>query len=392
MLEDPYGHTPLRKAFDLGDVYGIGHDEERAARRKVRLGIIGAGGVAQSKYFPAIARLRMIWEPVEIVAFAEPRVDQARKVQDVYGGRRYADFADMLNEEELDGVIVLAPDDLHPDAVFAALDAGRHVIVEKPIARSLQAAQEMCRRADERGLTLMSVATMRYSPPYRRAKQLVEQGPVSNPAMFIGKFNLGYDYVDLFESGTIHYFDLARYVMGDVATVSAVGVNRYASSRRRYPIDNAILTFQFASGAIGTISTSCSALSLKPWTRMEVYGDHAWLTVEDQSELVLYDGEASPAKSWKPVITNTLLFDEEFGGFMGIIENFLQVIRGVDRPLVSGWDGYHAYELLVAGQISIAQGDRIALPLDPRLADRRVRQWLADAGWPGGTTREDGDA
>ncbi len=392
MLEDTYGHTPLRKAFELGDVYGIGYDEERAARRKIRLGIIGAGGVAQSKYFPAIARLRMIWEPVEVVAFAEPRMDQARKVQDIYGGRRYAAFTDMLRDEELDGVIVLAPDDLHPAAVLAALDAGCHVMVEKPTARSLRAAQDMCRRADERGLTLMSVATMRYSPPYRRAKQLVEQGPVSNPAMFIGKFNLGYDYVDLLESGTIHYFDLARYVMGDVATVSAVGVNRYARSRLRYPIDNAIVTFQFASGAIGTLYTSCSALSLKPWTRMEVYGDHAWLTVEDQSELILYDGEATPARSWKPVITNTLLFDEEFGGFMGIVENFLQVMRGVEGPLVTGWDGYKAYELLVASQLSIAQGGQIALPLDPHLADPLVRQWLVGAGWPGGTTKEDGDA
>src|SRR5215831_5493219 len=81
MLQDTYGHTPVKKAFDLKDVYGIDFDEERASRKKVRLAIIGTGGIAQSKYFPAIARLRMIWEPVEVVAFAEPREVQARKVQ-----------------------------------------------------------------------------------------------------------------------------------------------------------------------------------------------------------------------------------------------------------------------------------------------------------------------
>lgn len=392
MLEDVYGHTNIHKAFTLGDVYGIGYDEERASRRAIRLGIVGAGGVAQSKYFPAIARLRMIWEPVEIVAFAEPRTDQARKVQGVYGGRHHADFVRMLKDEELDGVIVLAPDDLHRDAVLAALEAGRHVLVEKPIARSLQAAGEMCRRADERRLTLMSVATMRYAPPYRRAKQLMAHGPLANPAMFVGKFNLGYDYVDLLESGTIHYFDLVRYIMGDVRTVSAVGVNRYGHNRRRYPIDNAIMSFQFTSGAIGTLSTSSSALSLKPWTRLEVYGDHAWLAVEDQSELLLYEGEEAPTRLWKPVVTNTLLFDEEFGGFMGIIENFLQVIRGSDQPLVTGWDGYRAYELLAASQLSLAQGERIPLPLDPQPADARIGQWLARAGWPGEPQKEDGDA
>src|SRR5438552_6919892 len=121
-IDDTYGHTPIRKAFDLGDVYGIGHDEERAARRKIRLGIIGAGGVAQSKYFPAVARLRMIWEPIEIAAFAEPRQDHARKIQGIYGGNIYADYRKMLAQEELDGVIVLGPDDLHAEHTLASLE------------------------------------------------------------------------------------------------------------------------------------------------------------------------------------------------------------------------------------------------------------------------------
>ena len=50
----------------------------------------------------------------------------------------------------------------------------------------------------------MAVANKRYSPPYKRAKQVVKNGAVQNPALFVGKFNLGYPYVDLFESGTIH--------------------------------------------------------------------------------------------------------------------------------------------------------------------------------------------
>ena len=91
-MEDTYGHTPVEKMFALGDVYGVGYDEERVARRAVRLAIIGAGGVAQSKYLPAIARLRVIWEPVEIVAFAEPREEHGRKVQAIFGSRWYADY------------------------------------------------------------------------------------------------------------------------------------------------------------------------------------------------------------------------------------------------------------------------------------------------------------
>ncbi len=376
MGDDTYGHTPARQALLLGDVYGIGYDEQRAQRPPLRLGVIGAGGVAQSKYFPAVARLRAIWEPIEIVAFAEPRREQARKVQAIYGGRSYTDYREMLKQEELDGVLVLGPDELHPEHTLAALQSNCHVLVEKPIARSLADAHRMCTLADHLGLILMTVATMRCMPPYRRARGLIEHGPVSAPAMFAGKFNLGYDYVDLLEGGTIHLFDLARYLMGDVTSVHALGINRYHGSRHGYPIDNAIASLQFASGAIGAVYTSSSALSFKPWTRVEVYGNHAWLAVDDNWELLLYDGEERPAQSWKPAPPNTLLFDEEFGGFMGLIENFCGAIRGVEAPVATGWDGYRAYELRTATVLSLARGDSVSLPLDGEPADAEAGEWL----------------
>ncbi|PZS05889.1 MAG: hypothetical protein DLM69_00525 [Candidatus Chloroheliales bacterium] len=385
VLDDTYGHTPVKKAFEQGDVYGIGYDEARAARRPLRLGIIGVGGVAQSKYYPAVARLRIIWEPVEIAAFATRSEGAARKVQATYGGHWYSDYRQMLANEQLDGVLVSSPDQLHAEHASAALEGGCATLIEKPITRSLVEAAQLCQLAAALNLPLMTVANKRYSPPYRRARHMIEDGPVANAALYLAKFNLGYHYVDLFESGTIHLFDLTRYLMGDVATVRAIGLNRYGRNQRRYPVDNAIASFEFQSGAVGSLATSASALSLKPWERVEVYGDHAWLAVDDQLTLTLYDSEEGPAKSWQPVVPNTLFFDEEFGGFMGLIENFLQVIRGADEPLVSGWDGYRAYELNVACHISLAQGGAvIPLPLEPASADEAAAAWLRQHGWPGG--------
>lgn len=377
MLEDTYGYTPPRKAFDQMDVYGVGFDEEKAARRKIRLLIIGMGGVAQSKYVPAVNRLRTLWEPVELAAFAEPREDQGRKVQELTHARWYRDYWQMLTEEDAAGVLVLSPDDKHTEHVIACLESGRHVVVEKPICRSLADAEKMCRLAEEKRLTLMTVATMRYSPPYRRAKGFIDSGPVFNPALFVGKFNLGYTYVELLESGTIHLFDLTRHFMGDVSSVSTRAVNRYGRGPSHYPLDNLIASLEFKSGAIGSLYSSASALSFKPWVRVEVYADHAWLSVEDQHELLLYDSEEGPAKSWKPVVTNTLLFDEEFGGFMGLLDNFLQVIRGAEKPLVTGWDGYRALELGIACHLSLSRKGTVYLPLEPASADQELRSWLA---------------
>ncbi len=384
MQEDTYGHTPYKKAIEQVDVYGIAYDQERAARKKIRLGYIGAGGVVQSKHLPAIKRLQTIWEPVEVSAFVTPDVQQASKVREVYGGRWYPTSAEMLAEAELDGVVVCSPDPLHGEHALACLARGLPVLVEKPITRSLAEAQHMCRLADEKQLPLMTVSNKRFSPPYYRARKMIEQGPLANPAMFVAKFNLGYDYVDLFEAGTIHIFDMARYLMGDVRSVRCIGTNRYRRSKRSYPVDNAISSFEFTSGAVGTVYTSSTALSFKPWERVEVYADHAWLEVDDQYRLTLHDDEIGPSKYWTPVFPNTLIFDEEFGGFMGLIENFIQVIRGVEKPMVTGWDGYKAYELAVASQLSLARsGAEVSIPLEPADADREALAWLKAGGWPG---------
>ena len=379
MSEDTYGHTSVKKAFEQADVYGVAFDGERASRTPVRLALCGVGGVAQSKYLPAVARLRTIWEPVEVAAVAMRTEQKAHNVEAIWGCKWYADWRAMIAEEDLDGVILTGPDDLHAEMGIACLEAGLPVLVEKPITRSLVDSDRLCRKADEVGLTLMTVSNKRYSPPYRRARQFIDAGPVGNPAMYVGKFNLGYDYVDMFESGTIHIFDITRYLMGDVRTVRAVGVDRYGHNSRGYPFDNAVCQFEFVSGAVGTLCTSASALSFKPWERVEVYGDHAWLAVDDQYELLLYDSELGPTKSWKPAMPNTLIFDEEFAGFMGIIENFCQVIRGVEQPLVTGWDGHRAYELNVASHLSMArEGQVLALPLRNLAdADAECAAWLA---------------
>ena len=93
------------------------------------------------------------------------------------------------------------------------------------------------------------------------------------------------------------------------------------------------------------------------------------MAIEDQYELRLFDSEEGPAKSWRPVVPNTLLFDEEFGGFMGLIENFLQVIRGTEKPCVTGWHGHRAYELNVATLLSLHRRQPVALPLSSEAAD-----------------------
>ncbi len=135
MPDDTYGHSPVRKMFDQGDVYGVGYDEERARRKPLRLGIIGAGGVTVSKYLPAIKRLQTTWEPVELAAFARRDERAGRRVERTWGGRWYQDYAVMLSRELLDAVIVASPNELHAEHAGACVEKGLPTLVEKPFTR-----------------------------------------------------------------------------------------------------------------------------------------------------------------------------------------------------------------------------------------------------------------
>ncbi len=169
-MKIPMVNSPSKKMFELGDVYGVGDDEERASKKPVRLGIIGAGGVALSKHIPAIKRLQTIWEPVELAAFCRRDERVGEHIEHV-GCRHYGDYGAMLDNEELDGVLVLGPNHLHAEHSIACIEKGVAVLVEKPITRSLVDSEKMCRLSDERGVPLMTVSNKRSQPalPPRKA-------------------------------------------------------------------------------------------------------------------------------------------------------------------------------------------------------------------------------
>ncbi len=262
-MSDVYGHTPVEKMFAGADVYGVGYDPQRAGRPPVRLGLIGAGGVAQSKWLPALWRLRTLWDPVELVAIADPAEDQGRKVARQYGCTWYPDHTELLAAGGVDAVVVASPDHLHAEHARHAVEVGLAVIVEKPFCTSLVDARELCRASEKQRTILMPVANLRFSPPFRRARQAaVEMPGLEGPKVLLGKMHLGYDYVDLLEDATVHLFDLTRFLLGNAIVVSARSVGRPAG-RRPYPFGQAAITLEFESGSVAQLFTSSTALSLK---------------------------------------------------------------------------------------------------------------------------------
>lgn len=109
---------------------------------KLKIGIIGCGGIANGKHMPELKKI----EEVEMVAFCDIIAERAEKAAAEYGAvgaKVYADYNEMLKNENLDIVHVCTPNNIHAPATIASMEAGCHVMCEKPMAKTVTQAREM---------------------------------------------------------------------------------------------------------------------------------------------------------------------------------------------------------------------------------------------------------
>lgn len=352
-----YGHTPYEAAFARADVYDIGPKPQRAGKRHLKLGIVGCGGVVQAKWLPAIRRLQAIGEPVSIAGVADPSEAARLKMATLGAGAAFAGLDDLITQGRPDLVLIAAADAAHASLARQAIEAGIACLVEKPLAPASRDAAALVDLAARKNVLLASVANKRFSPPYELAKALIKAGALkAEPTIFSGKFHFGYPYVDLLRSGTIHLIDLMLWLMGPAEQLHALG--RLAENAS---VESAVVSVKFRSGAIGTLMTSATALSFAPWERVDIHGRNAFLVVDNQTNLDLHDEEGGPAKQWRPSMPNTLIFDESFGGYAGLLENALDAVRGLAPISASGADGLAAIALIEAVERSLETGRAIHL-------------------------------
>ena len=360
----PFGHTQQWDQKDKYEVFRPLH----SGKTPLRLGIVGLGGVAQGKHLPALHRLQLTGYPVDLVAVAELNEEIGRKVARLHGCRLYSDYREMYGNEALDAVLVLTPPGPpREDIVRDAFAAGLPVFSEKPILggppealdETLRGARRLCELADEKGLVFSIGFCKRFSPPYANARELVEAGRIGRVSMIAAKMCQGWAKPALLENQICHIIDQLRFVGGDLKSVYANAVNAYGE--KNYPIDGLAASLEFASGAIGVLYVNSSNPSLKPWERLEVFGENKWLCVEDAATLTLHDAGEEPSKVWQPTWPTTLLFDEEFSGFAGGLADFLDAVTQGRRAAASGWDGYKALEIAAALHQSCREGRKVSL-------------------------------
>lgn len=246
---------------------------------KVRVGVIGTSGWAESFYLTNLNG----YEGAELTAICGRNRARAEELANKYGvAHVYTDYQQMLSRGKLDAAIVVTPEDMHHPMVMAALDAGLHVVCEKPMAYTASEAQEMLAKAEAVGVKHMLTFTNRWLPHYQAIKRLLDDGYIGQPFHAYlhwptgwgryqeDKYYWPYDpqraHGVLSELGA-HIIDLARWYLGDITRVIA---NLAAFGKRLAPDgslmanpanDSAFLILEFVNGAHASLHMSGANLN-----------------------------------------------------------------------------------------------------------------------------------
>jgi predicted dehydrogenase len=332
-------------------------------------GIIGAGIIA-AVHADAIALL----PDARLVAVTDVAAGAARDFAAARGCAAEDTLDDLLARRDVDVVCVCVPSGLHAEVGVRAAKAGKHLVVEKPIDVTLEAADRLTAAARQAGVALTVMSQHRFDPGVAELKRLIDDGALGRLVLgeAVTKWYRTQAYYDsspwrgtwamdggaLLNQG-VHYVDLLCWCMGPAVEVTAVCTTQAHEIEVE---DTALAIVRFASGAVGTISATTAAYPGFP-QRLEITGTEGTVTVED-GQLIrralrgTADAAQAPAPaqgaSADPAALDAAVHAAQLADLLAA--------AGEDRePAVSGQDGRDALEVVRAVYESSRTGRPVRL-------------------------------
>ncbi|WP_134699302.1 Gfo/Idh/MocA family protein [Ammoniphilus sp. YIM 78166] len=326
---------------------------------KLRVGVIGCGSIAQHRHLPEYHA-----NPhVEIVAVCDVHAERAHEVAEKFGATAYTSFEELLNCGNVDAVSVCTPNYLHAPITIAALEAGLHVLCEKPMATSEVEAKSMITAAKQSGKKLMIAHNQRFVPSHQKARELIASGEAGRIFSFRTAFGHGGPegwsvegkegwffqkekaFVGAMGDLGVHKTDLLRYVLGEEMTEVASFVQTNAKDFADVD-DNAVCVLKTESGIIGTLAASWAYVS-KEDNSTVIYGEKAILRLEDDPDhsLIVQYGNGDIVKYQLGKIQSN-----ETGGQNNsyVVEKFVDAIMEDKEPPIPGEEGMKSLQVILA--------------------------------------------
>lgn len=324
---------------------------------EIHVAIIGAGAIAEQAHLPAWSEV----ESARVVAVVDRDLDRARRVAGDWGiPYWHQDYEAILGDPDIDAFDVCVPPAFHAEIALAAIDAGKHVLLEKPMTIDLAEAKRLVHTAEDSQLTLMIAENWPFASAAERAFEILADGIVGDP--FLLQANHHSDlYLEremetsswlnrpesagrgyLLQAG-IHTVNLARCLLGEIDSIQAFALP--ANS----PIEHSlVLAVRFEQGALGSMNFTGRSQHLGE-RRLEF----KLFCTDGIVEFDIWSGRVSwTAKGTRTNVEVTL----PSRGFQEEIEHFLECILLGGEPRTSASDQLHTLAAVHAAYRSLDEG------------------------------------
>jgi predicted dehydrogenase len=352
--------------------------------RPVRIGIIGTGGIARSRHLPAYSELDTA-ELTAICDVSQESVDLAGEKFNVSPENRYTDYRELLKRDDIDAVDVCTPNQVRLEPVLAACEAGKHVLVQKPMARSIEEANQMIDAAKRAGVTLGVIYMRRFSPTQALVKRLLDSGVIGRVTALREKtghngglrlpetsWRRSFDNVaGSWSLLSVHTADAFRWMGGPVARIGAIGKTLVSPMTGD---DNFTAILEFQSGVLGSMESCYHMIPAN--TLFEAYGDKGTIMTSSHEESYRVQAWGAENFPWGDHLNGLVPTQDKHGWWTFDIQqtrtaklrphpnyfaHWIDVLQKGESPIGTGEEGRASLEIILAGYQSSAENRFIDL-------------------------------
>lgn len=345
----------------------------------LKVGIIGCGKIAEVRHAPEYAENPR----VELVAFCDNDPGRAQHMADTYGGAAYATVAELL-ESGVDAVSVCVANSMHAQVTIQALQAGKHVLCEKPMSTTAAESQAMIAAAEQSGKQLMIGLNQRYAKAHVRAKEILDSGDLGEvlafrttfchpgPEGWTGRKDSWFvdpraAWLGVMADLGVHKTDLIHHLTGQrIVNTVAVLATRDKKLPDGSPVvvdDNALAIYTLEGGAVGALYVSWTNYGAEV-NATQIYCSKGVLRLYDDPEysLIIERGGDVERFALDHLTSNK---DQTSGGrtSTGVIDAFVESIVTGEAPVASGVSAAHAMDVIFANQRSAHEGAAVNVPI-----------------------------
>ncbi|MBP1990725.1 Gfo/Idh/MocA family protein [Paenibacillus eucommiae] len=315
--------------------------------KTIKIGIIGCGNLGKT-HAKCIAEL----EGMEVSAFCDVFEQSAQALLEEFGGEYATSDVDrFFNDPSLDAIYITTVHDTHADYCIRALEAGKHVLVEKPLAMSVEDCVRIGEAVERTGKKLFTAFKMRYFELLWKAKELIPQPLMVTMQMMDDRWGNGIWPNDPVKGGGnvisqgCHSTDILRFVAGaEPVEVYAAGGNYYQPTG---VIDNLVAVYRFDNGAAGSlVQGDCGCPPLTSKFFMQLFAENKSITISDRLTTLTYT-EAGKAPQ---------VFKGTESGFIEENRAFLRCLQEDTEAPINHIDGLYATLMILQAITSLKSG------------------------------------